>query len=294
MLNEIKILHKNIQKLRKFILSEDVSKNTITDAISHHKIIYMYYAGDDTILKGYRTIRPFVLGTHKKTGNIVLRAWQDAGSSDSYRGLNRTPRKGHEIHNGPKGTQPGWRLFRIDAITSFLPTGEEFEPREFFNVGGVKYNPNDKDMSDIIKSIEITPQTGMGISGTDSIDDPEITSTKFKDREFDVQTSKFKQFFKAAEKTRNATKEEIKYWWDIVKKQRKKSPRNYWMIQNEKGDMVLVTDNAVKNDRIKPESIVGNLQDLYNEFIVEPQPYKNDFAKDRENLLKNKLKNKSK
>jgi hypothetical protein len=55
----------------------------------------------------------------------VLRAWDDSGAS----------------HTGYKGEQPlpGWRLFRVDKILSFKPTGETFnEPKPGFNPNGDK------------------------------------------------------------------------------------------------------------------------------------------------------------
>lgn len=292
MLNELNILYDNIKKFRKPILTEGVGEQTIIDAINNHKIIHMYYAGDDTVLKGYRTVRPFVLGKHKKTGNILLRAWQDAGNSDGYSGIGRTPRIGHEKIHGPKGMQPGWRLFNVDYITSFVPVGQKFTPREFFNIGDIKYNPNDSAMSNIIAAIEITPKQGISVDTSSSVDDPNISTRKIKDKTFDTQTSKFKQFFKAAEKSRNATKKEVDYWWNLVRDYWKKSPRNYYLIQNEKGDIVTVTKTAVENNRVNKNAIIGNLQDLYNKMVVEPQPYSNDFAKKREKMLKNNLKNK--
>ena len=71
-LNEIKIFFSNIKNLR-HLLNEGVGENDIVDAIQKHEYIYIYYAGDNTIERGYRTIRPFVLGT-STAGNKVLRA----------------------------------------------------------------------------------------------------------------------------------------------------------------------------------------------------------------------------
>jgi hypothetical protein len=276
-LNEIKILFGNINKLRKHSLNEAVSENTLIDAINEHKIIYVYYAGDETILKGYRTIRPFVIGTHKNTGNRVLRAWQDAGSSDSYNGLNRTPRMGHEKINGPKGVKPGWRLFNVEFITSLMPTGEKFTPEEYFNTGGVKYNPNDSDMSSIDAAIEITKDKLTQTQGLKSMDKPDIVANKVDKSDFDTQASKFKQFFRAAEKTRDVTKDEIERLWDIVKTYRKKSPRQYWVVQNEKGDMILKTQRGIEIDKIPETSVVGNLKDLYNKYVTPEKKSSTEF-----------------
>ena len=219
MVNELKKIFENILSFKKRLLFENVNPNDIKTAIKQHKILFIYYDGDDTILKGYRTIRPFVYGKHKTTGNYVVRAWQDAGSSDSYKGLNRIPRQGHEKQSSPKGgIQPGWRLFRIDGIKSIYPTGYEFKPKEFFITNdGVKYNPNDKDIE---VELSISKET------------PDKT-------DYDKKISRYDDFFKHAEKiNRSITKDEIEYLSDVVTKYRKKAKRNYWVVQNDKGDMV--------------------------------------------------------
>jgi hypothetical protein len=66
-----------------------------------------------------------------KAGNKVLRAWDYEGAS----------------HTATLGTQPlpGWRLFRLDKITSYKPNGQ------VFNEMRPKFNPNgDKSMVSII------------------------------------------------------------------------------------------------------------------------------------------------
>ena len=153
MAGEGKILLNNVRNFRKWILNEGVGASRIEQAIKAHETLYVYYVGDERSVSGYRTIKPFVMGDldwhHKikgtageNNGIAVVRAWQDAGSSDSYkREVGVKPRLGHEKISGPHGTQPGWRLFKIDKITSLIPTGTRFHPEKYFNAGGVAYNP---------------------------------------------------------------------------------------------------------------------------------------------------------
>lgn len=278
MLNELKILFNNIKDFRKLQLNEAAGDGSLRDAIQDHEILYIYYNGDETVQKGYRTIRPFVIGTHKDSGNRVVRAWQDAGSSASYRNIPTNSRwghryeKGHEYFDNPKrgGTQPGWRLFRIDKISIALPTGEKFNPKEYFNVSGVKYNPNDKEMS-VDVAIQMDTGADVQVTGTDSVTEPDKVVLKVPKSTFDKQANKFKQFFKAGKKTREITKNEVQSLWDVVKKYRKKSPKNYHVIENEKGNMVLVTSKAVERGDVPDEAIVGNLADLYNKFVKPPK-----------------------
>lgn len=292
MLNELKILFRNIRGLNRVRLNEAAGESSLRDAIQDHKIMYIYYSGDDEMQRGYRTIRPFVLGSHKESGNKVLRAWQDAGSSLSYRNQPTSSRwgdryqKGHEYFDNPKraGTQPGWRLFRVDKITSIMPTGEKFNPREFFNVNGVSYRPDDAAIN-----VDVAIQTSVGadtqVSGTDSLGDPDVIATRLPAGVFHKQTPKFKQFYSAARKAREITKDEVERLWDIVKSYRKKSPRNYWVIQNEMGDMVLKTKRGLEIDNVPQQAIVGNLKDLYNKLVI---PYKPPISTDFHDQVKAK------
>ena len=273
MLNELKILINNVKGLRKWILNEGVSDSAMINAVNDHKIVHIYYSGDDTYYKGFRTIKPFVVGTHKKTGNKVVRAWQDAGSSDSYMGLNRTPRKDHEYHSDHKGrTKPGWRLFKLDNISSMMPSGEQFNPTNIISkTTGAQYNPNDNDMSSISAAIQITPDKSTQITGLDSTDKPDVEKQQVDTSGFKSQTPKFQRFFKAAELSREATKEEIDHLWHLATKQKKKSPKNLWVVQNDKGDMILRNEKAV--EKLPQTSIVGNLNDLHKKYFrTAPAP----------------------
>jgi hypothetical protein len=141
------ILFENIKTMR-ILLREGASQSSIIDAINNRKVITIFYAGEKTERKGYRTIQPHVLGV-SKAGNLVLRAWQEAGDSDGFNGIGRKPRWDHEKFNH-NGVLPGWRLFRVDAIKSFAPTGANFEVIK--DSPKPKYNPNDLGMNSIIIS----------------------------------------------------------------------------------------------------------------------------------------------
>lgn len=122
-----------LQETLRSLLVEIASIESITDCIKNKKICIIYYDGDEPGGRGLREIEPVCLGV-SKSGNKVLRAWDSEGAS----------------HTGYKGEQPlpGWRLFRIDKILSFKPTGENFnEPKP-------NYNPNgDKSMNRVIINV---------------------------------------------------------------------------------------------------------------------------------------------
>lgn len=98
--------------------------DSIMDSIKNKRITVMYYDGDEPGGKGNREIEPVAFG-YSKAGNQVLRAWDFLGAS----------------HTDFLGTQPlpGWRLFRVDKIMTYIPTDEKFnEIRPNYNKTGDK------------------------------------------------------------------------------------------------------------------------------------------------------------
>jgi hypothetical protein len=264
MLSEVKIFFENLTHFRQ-LLNEGVGQGTIVDAINKHKIVHIYYAGDDTILKGYRTIKPYVLGSSKskeaqQNPYMLLRAWETAGNSDS--------RKMYYDQKG-KG-QYGWRLFRVDKITSFLPTGEIFstEKSKFPDPEG--YNPNDSQMGSIVTAVEIvSDQPKINVKD-------KVTQQKVEPSAFDGQKEKFQRFSRVAKKQREVTADEIEHLWGMVGQMRARgSKAKYFVVQNEHGDMVLKTENQLPN--IDPDSVVGNLKDLYDKLVMPTRPIDNTF-----------------
>jgi len=184
--NEKLIIDNNdvIQNVKKLRLNEWVSRDKIADAIQNKDVVYIYYAGDDTVNKGYRTIEPFVLG-RSKAGNLVLRAWQQAGATD--RGNNPT-RKNDEV--------PGWRLFRVDGITSLVKSLRKFETDpSYMATNRPKYNPKDSQMVEIIAAIEPAVKGQETVSGNTSITKPDVMITQ-PSGFFKNQADKFRNFFR--------------------------------------------------------------------------------------------------
>ena len=106
----------------KTLILEVASLGAVRDAISKKNKCIIYYIGDEPGGKGLREIEPVCLG-YSKSGNLVLRAWDFEGAS----------------HTAYKGKQPlpGWRLFRLDKITMFRPTEDNFfDPRPNYNFNG--------------------------------------------------------------------------------------------------------------------------------------------------------------
>lgn len=197
----------NVKKMR---LNEWVSRDNVADAIKNKDVVFIYYAGDDTVNKGYRTIEPFVLG-RSKAGNLVLRAWQQAGATD--RGNNPT-RKNDEV--------PGWRLFRLDGITSLVKTLRKFETdKDFLATKRPKYNPKDSQMTEIILAIQPSIKGQEVVSGDTSITKPDVTVTQ-PTGFFKNQADKFRNFFrKPSDFSSSWIEDQKRRFKELVKKNNK-------------------------------------------------------------------------
>lgn len=111
------------------ILLEEVFNELITEdangakllllqnAIKNKMVVTIDYRGPGTIMSGKRDIEPVCLGVTKR-GRMAVRAWLRQGASDTP--MNR----------------PGWRLFKLEKITSVTTK------REVFNVRRPNFNPN--------------------------------------------------------------------------------------------------------------------------------------------------------
>ena len=114
-----------LNKILKTLITEIASIQSIGDAIDRKKVVSIYYDGDEPGGRGLRTIEPVCLFVDKRSQNTNLCAWDREGAS-------------HKVAVGD-GVLPGWRLFRLDKILSFNPTGENFtQMRPGFNPQGDK------------------------------------------------------------------------------------------------------------------------------------------------------------
>lgn len=242
MLNEDNIIKDNIKEFR--LLTEWVNRNDIIDAIQKHDVIYIYYAGDETVNRGYRTIEPYALGV-STAGNLVLRAWEQAGASDS---------KDHEPKSQPT-SQYGWRLFRLDGITSWLNTMKKFATDK--SKIRPKYNPNDKGMTEIIAAVN-PDDLEIKISGLGSVDKSDKLKQKLS--AFDSQADKFKNFYDAAKNKDIITKKTIGDLYNYIKLQQKKDPMKY-IVVNRNGRIWF--DRADKEGNYNSDDVLGNLNSLY-------------------------------
>jgi predicted DNA-binding transcriptional regulator YafY len=127
-----------LQETLKDLICEIASIDDVVDCIKNNKKCVIYYDGDEPGGRGLRTIEPVCVG-YSKAGNMVLRAWDEEGSS----------------HTATTGEQPlpGWRLFRVDKILTYKPTLDTFNnARPGYNFNG------DKSMTRVILNAKFNTQ----------------------------------------------------------------------------------------------------------------------------------------
>lgn len=107
----------------------------LEDAINNKFVCTIYYKGEKKgiVLDGFRTIEPYAVGV-SRAGNTVVRAWMSKGISKTGK-LNRK-------------LVPGWRLYRIDRITTLNVTLQKFL------VPHKGYNPKDMNMTEVMFSAQ--------------------------------------------------------------------------------------------------------------------------------------------
>ena len=140
-------LYNNLKN--KLLLSEGVSPNKVVDAIKGTYRVNIYYEGDDNTAAGKRTIEVYAYGLSNKginkkdngsttsNGNPVIRAYQIFGDSKTK-------------------IVPSWKLFRLDRISKWEPTGFIFyKPISDYSPNIPKFNPNgDKSMTTVYSIVD--------------------------------------------------------------------------------------------------------------------------------------------
>jgi hypothetical protein len=255
MLTEVKIFFNNIKHFR-HLITEGVSDKTIVDAINNHKYLYVYYDGDSSNEKGWRTIRPFRLGTlqsqTENNGQLALRAWQDKGRSDAF----SFPRIGsgaaHDRHTDTDGkVKPGWRLFLVNNITNAYPTGKKFEDENGNVLIPPKYKETDEQIPTAVAMVTATPPQSLKTTGLGSVVEPDVLTRD------------------ATRKSRKVTKADIQNLYDIARRVYKKSPNDFVVVTNDRGEFILHDAKTVH--KLKPEQIVGDLTALYGKYVKPPR-----------------------
>lgn len=152
--------------LKKIFLNESVSVNDVTQSIdNHNRVIINYHSKGEDKNTGARVIEVYAYGL-TKAGNPVIRAFQPYGDTTSR--------------------VPSWKFFRLDRITAWKQTKQQFNrPADFYYKGLGDFNPNgDETMSVVYKIAKFGDEMNIPNSGpkTKAEEKPEIYRTDTENR----------------------------------------------------------------------------------------------------------------
>lgn len=106
-------LYENILSL----LLENISVDTVIDAIKNKKVLQITYDSDDNMGTGLRIIEPHAFGK-TKGGNLAIRAFQLNGATKTY--------------------VPEWKIFLLTKILTYNEKGNFENTRPKYNEQGDK------------------------------------------------------------------------------------------------------------------------------------------------------------
>ena len=273
MLSETKILFENIKTFR-HLITEAVGQNDMVKFIENHEFIYIYYTGDGENKRGWRTIRPYVLGTSPADGGLLLRAWQDKGKSVS-RSLNLRGNKHDYWTDDSDGkVKPGWRMFRLDKIEELLPIGTKFN----YSNGEVMIPPDykegsDKGMASIIAYVS-TENAPAPVSGTT------------KQLPIATKRGDWSRFQRANANNRKITPADIENLRKKVRDVLKEKIGNFNVAINDRNEFEVIRAKDIAN--IPKQAIVGSLANLYDTLVRPPAPT-DQFFKTGSQEVKNQM-----
>lgn len=288
MTNESKKIFENIKNFR-HLLTEGVSQDSIVKAIQNHEWIRLYYNADNEEGKnatGYRTVRPYVLGT--KNGNQMLRAWQD-NPSNSWHFDNRKTRPDsnqHDSWSDSEGEKPGWRMFRVDKITSAYPTGKKFNDANGLPMIPAGYHEGSDDNMD---SVEVYVSTK---------NEPDFNYRYDKDVEVQAVTpndikAKWDSIRRGNKDSKKITPDDVVKLRTYASRVLKKSHANYLVAIDDQKNFQLITNREKQRENIPDTAIVGTLPHLYDTLVQQNAPADNKFFNDTKNKAQIDLKNKA-
>jgi len=288
MLTENKILFENIKNFR-HLITEGVGESEIINAIQNHEWVHLYYGGDGEHRKGSRTVRPYVLGTHKKSGQPVLRAWQDnpRNSYDFDKKPTRNDSLGHDYWVDREGEKPGWRMFRMDKITQVYPLGRRFNNKD----GTVMIPPDyheggDKDMSDIRYYVSTSKQPDIMFRPSSDLGDTAMSRADVIKANWDS--------IRAGNKNKvKITPEDVRKLSRLASYVQKTARGKYLVVVDDKNEfrLMLATDKDKQN--IPDIAVVDTLPHLIDFHLNANAPANTGFINRRKDNLKRDIQNKT-
>jgi hypothetical protein len=286
MLPEDKILFENIKQFR-HLITEGVGESEIINAIQNHEWIHLYYAGDGKSAKGSRTIRPYVLGIHKKSGQPVLRAWQDnpRNSHDFDNRETRDDSEGHDYWVDREGVKPGWRMFRLDKISHVYPIGRRFNNSDGSVMIPPDYNEgHDEDMSDI-KYYVSTSNEPKHVKKHPEFTGDTLSKTELNKEKWDS--------IRAGNKNKvKITADDVRKLSTLASRVQKTSRGKYLVVVDDKNNFQLMLAKDKDKQNIPDTAIIDTLSHLIDSLLNTNVPVKTGFIRTAKDRLKQDIKNK--
>ena len=296
MITEGKILFDNIKNIR-HLLTEGVGQDAIKKAIETHEWIYIYYNAESEEgenASGYRTVRPYVLGT-SKAGNVVLRGWQD-NPKNSWHFNNRATRpksdptdkasKQHDYWSDHEGVKPGWRMFRLDRISKVYPIGKKFNDSNGLPMIPPGYHEGGDDgMTSIIASISTKREP--------------IDMTYDKDQEIDVVSKsdrdkeKWDSIRRGNKNKKQITADDVVKLRDVASRVQKTAHGSYLVVIDDKKNFQLMLSKDKDKQNVPDQAIVGSLPYLYDSLVKKNAPTDDKFFNDVKNKTQSDLRMKA-
>lgn len=283
-LNEIKQFFENIKLFRGF-LNESASENDIIKYIENHEWVYIYYTGDEKTASGYRTIRPYVLGT-SKAGNLVLRGWQD-NPKNSWHFSNRATRPdsyNHDYWQDSEGVKPGWRMLRLDKISKIYPTGKKFiDSNGLVMIPAGYHEGGDDDMTSIISYVSTKKEPDFNYKY-----DKEPSGDNLK--RTDISKLKWDSIRRGNKNAKKITSQDITKLSNIASNVLKKSKGSQLVVIDDKNNFQLISIADKERQNIPDSAIVGGLANLYDTLVKQNATPDQKFFTDTKNNTLRQLK----
>ena len=286
MINEVKILFNNIKNFRN-LLTERVGQDVIIKSIQNHEWVYLYYnAGDEEgkNATGYRTVRPYVLGTNR-AGNTVLRAWQD-NPKNSWHFDNRATRndsQGHDYWSDSEGAKPGWRMFNVDKISKIYPTGKKFNDENGLPMIPAGYHEGgDDDMTSIIAYVSTKTEPDFDYKYDKTIQPDEISKG-------DQDKAKWDSIRRGNKNSKQITADDVIKLRDVASRIHKTAHGNYLVVIDDRQNFQLMLAKDKVKQNIPDTAIVGSLPYLYDSLVKQNAPADDKFFNDTKNRTQSDL-----
>ncbi len=283
---ETKILFENIKNFRQ-LLREGVGQDSIIKAIQNHEWLYIYYNADNENgenASGYRTIRPYVLGTNS-AGNTVLRAWQD-NSKNSWHFSHKPTRddsKYHDYWTDSEGNKPGWRMFRLDRITNVYPTGKKFNDENGLPMIPAGYHEGgDDNMTSVIAYVSTKTEPDFEYKYEKGIE-PELISRPERNK------AKWDSIRKGNKNKKQITADDVVKLRDIASRVQKTAHGKYLVVIDDKNNFQLMLGKDKDKQNIPNIAIVGSLPYLYDSLVKKNAPADDKFFNDMKNKTQTDL-----